>query len=254
MRINRPGTPPAPARTQAPRTESKPATGQKNEVRSPATSAATARSADTFESSTRGTVRTLSATTPGRSNAARNLPAEIPTGTKDYYRQRRDDFVRRNPGMTPPAYYMEYGQKYLDRFSSLGPKDLTPKGLEWRDKTLKALQDSIEMKRMEDPVAFAQLERDPAAFKKFCYDSHPDAYVQSGLYKLPAQDMLKIGTTPDLKDLLTKDGVRQVLVALGKMNPGDAVNVAKESLKELAKDLIPSFPPLFRRPSLGLSW
>ena len=254
MRINRSGTPPAPARTQAPKTESKPATGQKNEVRSPATSAATARSADTFESSTGGTVRTLAATTPARSNAARNLPAEIPTGTKDYYRQRHDDFVRRNPGMTPPAYYMEYGQKYLDRFSSLGPKDLTPKGLEWRDKTLKALQDAIEMKRMEDPVAFAQLERDPEAFKKFAYDSHPDAYVNSGLYKLPAQDMLKIGTTPDLKDLLTKDGVRQVFVALGKMNPGDAVNVAKESLKELAKDLIPSFPPLFRRPSLGLSW
>lgn len=248
MRIQRPGTPPLP---QASKTESTAGAAQKNTVRSTATASptATARSTDTFESA-----RTTTASGPARSNAARNLPAEIQTGTKDYYRQRHDDFVRRNPGMTPPAYYMEYGQKYLDRFSSLGPKDLTPKGLEWRDKTLKALQDAIETKRMEDPVAFAQLERDPAAFKKFCYDSHPDAYVDSGLYKLPAQDMLKIGTTPDLKDLLTKDGVRQVLVALSKMSPKDAASVAGASVKELLKDLTPRFPPLFKLPQLSLPW
>ncbi len=250
MRIQRPGTPVLP---QAPKTESTSGTAPKNAVRSTATaSAPTTRSADTFEST--ATTRTASATGSARSNAARNLPAEIQTGTKDYYRQRRDDFVRRNPGMTPPAYYMEYGQKYLDRFSSLGSKDLTPKGLEWRDKTLKALQEAIETKRMEDPVAFAQLERDPEAFKKFCYDSHPDAYVDSGLYKLPAQDMLKIGTTPDLKDLLTKDGVRQVIVALSKMSPKDAATVAGASFKELLKDLTPRFPPLFKLPQLSLPW
>ena len=85
------------------------------------------RSADAFETTTRATAKAL---TPGRSSAANNLPAEIPTGTRDYYRKRYDDFVRRNPGMTPPSYYLEYGQKYCDRFSSLGPKDLSPAGLE----------------------------------------------------------------------------------------------------------------------------
>jgi hypothetical protein len=250
MRIQRPSTPP----TQTPRTESKPAAGQKNEVRSPATSspAAPARATDTFESA-RAT-RSATSTGTARSNAARNLPAEIPTGTKDYYKQRYDDFVRRNPGMTPPSYYLEYGQKYCDRFQSLGPKDLTPEGLKWRDKTLKALQDAIETRRMEDPVGFAQLERDPEAFKKFAYDSHPDAYVDSGLYKLPVQDLIKIGTTPDLKDLLTKDGVRQVAVALSKMKPEDMVNVAKSTLQELMNDLKPSFPPLIKLPHLSLPW
>ena len=245
MRIQRPATPPT--RTQAPQTE--PAVTQTNTVRAPATAsaAAPARSADAFESTTRATAR---AVTPGRSNAARNLPAEIPTGTRDYYKKRYDDFVRRNPGMKPPDYYLEYGQKYCDRFSSLGPKDLTPQGLEWRDRTLKALQDSIETKRMEDPVGFAQLERDPEAFKKFAYDSHPDAYVQSGLYDLPAQDMLKIGTTPDIKDLLTKDGVRQVVVALGKMRPGDVADVAKETVKEAWKDAKSTFTDLIKLPKL----
>lgn len=245
MRIQRPAI--SPTRTQAAQTE--PAAPQKNTVRSPATAspAAPARTGDAFETTTRATAR---AVTPGRSNAARNLPAEIPTGTRDYYKKRYDDFVRRNPGMKPPDYYLEYGQKYCDRFSSLGPKDLTPQGLEWRDRCLKSLQEAIETKRMEDPVGFAQLERDPEAFKKFAYDSHPDAYVQSGLYDLPAQDLLKIGTTPDLKDLFTKDGVRQIFVALGKMRPGDVADVAKESVKEAWKDVKSTFNSLIKLPKL----
>ncbi|OJT18764.1 hypothetical protein BO221_39210 [Archangium sp. Cb G35] len=245
MRIQRPGI--SPTRTQAAQTE--PTVAQKNTVRSPATAspAAPARSSDAFETTTRATAR---AVTPGRTNAARNLPAEIPTGTRDYYKKRYDDFVRRNPGMKPPDYYMEYGQKYCDRFSKLGPKDLTPQGLEWRDRCLKSLQEAIETKRMEDPVGFAQLERDPEAFKKFAYDSHPDAYVQSGLYNLPAQDLMKIGTTPDLKDLFTKDGVRQIFVALGKMDVGDAANVVKESAQEAWKDVKDTFTDLIKRPKL----
>jgi hypothetical protein len=245
MRIQRPGL--SPTRTQAAQTE--PTVAQKNTVRSPATAspAAPVRSSDAFETTTRATAR---AVTPGRTNAARNLPAEIPTGTRDYYKKRYDDFVRRNPGMKPPDYYMEYGQKYCDRFSQLGPKDLTPKGLEWRDRCLKSLQEAIETRRMEDPVGFAQLERDPEAFKKFAYDSHPDAYVQSGLYDLPAQDMMKIGTTPDLKDLFTKDGVRQVVVALGKMRPGDVADVAKETVKEAWKDAKTTFTSLIKLPKL----
>ncbi|MBM7118843.1 hypothetical protein [Archangium primigenium] len=249
MRIQSPGTP-APriptARTDAPAPAA-------NTVRSPASGAPAARARDTFEPG-----KAQGAVPAARSNAARNLPAEIPTGTPDYYRQRADDFRRRNPGMEPPAYYMEYGQKYCDRFSSLGPKDLTPEGLAWRDRTLDALQSAIETKRMEDPAGFAQLERDPEAFKRFAYDSHPDAYVDSGLYKLPVQDLMKIGTTPDIKDLLTKDGVRQVIDALGKMSPGDAAKVAKESAKELVHDVKDFFsglkPPKINLPHLSLPW
>jgi hypothetical protein len=239
MRLQRSGTTPVqPQQTQA----TTPSTSTARTPAAPA-QANTARPADRFVSTSGGAVRTVAAN-PGRANAARNLPAEVKTGTKDYYKQRYDDFVRRNPGMTPPDYYLGYGQKYLDRFSSLGSKDLTPQGLEWRDKTLKALQDSIETKRMEDPVGFAQLERDPAAFKKFCYDSHPDAYVDSGLYKLPAQDLVKIGTTPDLRDLLNKDGINQVVVALGKMSPKDALKVAQATGKELWNDVTSKFKSL----------
>ena len=250
MRIQSPGT--STPRIPTAQTES-PSVAAKNTVRSPATVAPT-RSQDVFEPA-----RAQAPAAAAKGNAARNLPAEIPTGTPDYYRQRAEDFRRRNPGMEPPAYYMEYGQKYCDRFSSLGPKELTPEGLEWRDRTLKALQDSIEAKRMEDPAGFAQLERDPEAFKKFAYDAHPDAYVDSGLYELPVQDLVKIGTTPDIKDLLSKDGVRQVIDALGKMSPGDVAKVAGESVKELINDVKSIFPsgiklPEIKLPHLSLPW
>jgi hypothetical protein len=239
MRLQRSGTSPVqPQQTQATSTPTSTARTPAAPAQAPAP-----RASDRFVSTSGGAVRTLAAN-PGRANAARNLPAEVKTGTRDYYQQRHDDFVRRNPGVKPPDYYLGYGQKYLDRFSSLGSKDLTPQGLEWRDKTLKALQDAIETKRIEDPVGFAQLERDPEAFKKFAYDSHPDAYVDSGLYKLPAQDLLKIGTTPDLRDLLTKDGVRQVIDALGKMSPKDALKVAQATGKELWNDVTSKFKSL----------
>ena len=36
-------------------------------------------------------------------------PAAVEPGTPDYYQQRYDDFVSRNPGVDPPDYYLEYG-------------------------------------------------------------------------------------------------------------------------------------------------
>jgi hypothetical protein len=198
-----------------------------------------------------------SAATASRSGGAGQQPAAVKTGTLDYYKQRYDDFVRRNPGVKPPDYYLSYGDKYCQKFSQLGPKDLTPQGLKWRDATLKNLQNAIEKKRMEDPEGFAKLERDPAAFKKFCYDSHPDAYIQGGLFKLPAQDLLKIGSTPELRDLLGKDGIRQTVEVLKQMGVKDLGKIGMETLKELGRDLGDLLPdihlPEIRLPKLSFS-
>jgi hypothetical protein len=205
---------------------------------------------DGFESGARAAGAAGTGRAAGAS-AARNVPAEVRTPSGDYYRQRHDDFVRRNPGVQPPDYYLNYGQKYLEKFSSLGPKDLSPAGLAWRDRTLKALQDSIEMKRAEDPVAFAQLERDPAAFKKFAYDTHSDAYVNSGLFNLPAQDLVKIATTPELRDLLGKDGVRQIADVIGRLKPEDVARIGGKTLEELGR-AIDEFRKNFKLPKLEL--
>jgi hypothetical protein len=261
MRVNGPGGPFRPKQAE----ETKPAASKEtpSQTRS---SSETRQSTRTVTSDGFEAGRASGAGAAARSSgpaAARNLPAEVRTPSADYYRQRYDDFVRRNPGQTPPDYYLNYGQKYADKFSSLGPKDLTPAGLAWRDKTLKALQDAIEMKRAEDPAAFAQLERDPVAFKKFCYDSHPDAYVSSGLFNLPAQDLVKIATTPELRDLLGKDGVKQTIDVIGRLRPDDLARIGGETLKELGRgidDLLKNFKlpkidlPRLPVPSIRLPW
>jgi hypothetical protein len=248
MRVNGSGGPFRPKQAE----ETKPATSKEapQQARSTSEARQTSRvNSDGFEAG-----RASGAGAAARSSgpaAARNLPAEVRTPSMDYYRQRYDDFVRRNPGQTPPDYYLNYGQKYLEKFASLGPKDLSPAGLEWRDKTLKALQEAIEMKRAEDPAAFAQLERDPAAFKKFAYDSHPDAYVQSGLFNLPAQDLVKIATTPELRDLLGKDGIRQTIDVIGRLRPADLARIGGETLKELGRG-IDEFRKNFKLPKIDL--
>jgi hypothetical protein len=45
--------------------------------------------------------------------------------------------------------------------------------------------------------AFAELERDGDAFRKFVYDTHPEAYFEAGVCDLPDGDLLKIAGTPD---------------------------------------------------------
>ena len=62
------------------------------------------------------------------------LPAAIPpVGSVDYYKQRHDDFVRRNPGVTPPDYYLEYLptnpwiHRPFEGYVAMGPEKLLEK-------------------------------------------------------------------------------------------------------------------------------
>lgn len=165
-----------------------------------------------------------------------DVPTPVKTGTSTYYTERAADFRRRNPGMEPPPYYLEYGDKYVKRFASLDQTDLSPQGLEWRDKTLKTLQELMEKKRIEDPEGFAKLERDPEAFKQFAYATHPEAYMKSGLFDLPAQDLAVIARTPDLRDVLTKDGIGQTLITLGKLTPRDVADIAVQTAKQALRN------------------
>ena len=249
MRVNGPG---GSFRTKQAETETaKPASTSSKEAAPVAPRSPEVRSSSVAADGFVASARAGSALKSTGPSAVRNQPAEVRTPSNDYYQQRYDDFVRRNPGVTPPDYYLNYGQKYLEKFSALGPKDMSPAGLAWRDKTLKALQEAMESKRAEDPVAFAQLERDPEAFKKFAYDSHPDAYVSSGLFSLPAQDLVKIATTPELRDLLGKDGVKQTVDVIGRLRPEDLARIGSKTLEELGKG-IEEFRKNFKLPHIDL--
>jgi hypothetical protein len=200
----------------------------------------TTRTATAQESNT---VTRAPASPPGA-----DAPREFPTGKMDYYRKRHFDFVARNPGVPPPPYYLQYGDKYIQRFKALGPDELSPEGLAWRDRALKGLQDAMETLRgVNGGAEFAKLERDPKKFQEFAYATHVDAYVNAGLFELPAQDLKAILLTPDLQDLLTQDGLKQILKAGMKVRPKDMeAIVAATGSEVMRRDVQPTVDQLER--------
>jgi hypothetical protein len=57
--------------------------------------------------------------------------------------------------------------------------------------------------------------------------------VSSGLFNLPAQDLVKIATTPELRDLLGKDGIRQTVDVIGRLRPEDVARIGGKTLEQL---------------------
>ncbi|WP_434574817.1 RHS repeat domain-containing protein [Riemerella anatipestifer] len=135
-----------------------------------------------------------------------------------YYAWRDRDFRRQNPGKTAPDYYMEYGHKYINRFTNETSKTMSRSGKIWLREARKNLQVAIE-DRLAKPDG-ADLERDNDKFRSFAFDSHISAYWnETGkvpLYTLGAVDLTKILLTPDVKDLVSSDGLRQVKGMIGK--------------------------------------
>jgi hypothetical protein len=127
-------------------------------------------------------------------------------GTTDYYKFRRDDFQKRyGKNKKAPTYYMSYGDKYAQRFSSeLYPK-LSGQGKDWLIKTRYYLQILMENGLADNPA----MELDDKTFTDFAFDTHPEAYINGGLLELGFEDKLEIALTPDVQDLMSPGGVKQ---------------------------------------------
>ena len=134
------------------------------------------------------------------------LPAAITPGTDKYYQLRARDFMRRHPEMSPPDYYLSYGDYYMRTLLGINFSD---EGKAWAGRTRDALQRAIEKKRMEDPYGFDSLERDPDRFRDYAFSTHYKAYSDSGFYQLSAQDIIKPITHIKLHDLLSREGLHQ---------------------------------------------
>jgi len=140
----------------------------------------------------------------------------VPTPTDHYYRDRLADFAARCPDTTPPSYYADYGDKCLHQFRRTEPH-LTVQGQRWLQRTLVDLQERLEHRRAGDPEGFGRLERDSNAFGKMAFDMHSDAYLASGISELPVSDLFKIATTPDVADLVTPEGLEQLMEVISGM-------------------------------------
>lgn len=143
-----------------------------------------------------------------------------PLGELSYYQTRHDDFLGRYSDcaqLTPPDYYLGYGNKYVTRFTVDTFQRLSPEGQQWLLNARKNLQIAIENRRRADPAAFDQLEKNNDAFRAFAYATHPDAYWNAGLGELSLFDLASIGMTPDVEDLLAWDGILQVVDIGGRL-------------------------------------
>ena len=142
------------------------------------------------------------------------LPRPYPErlGTPEWYDARRDDHLIRHEGNPePPSYYLAYGKKYCLRFSEALYPDLSDAGQRWLIKTRTYLQLAIEERLLDDPDGFDALESDDERFQAFAFETHARAYLAGGLAALPVEDLLAIAATPDLRDLLTPEGLAQIL-------------------------------------------
>ena len=177
------------------------------------------------------------------------IPPLVPNdilGTTGYYRWRHDNFLDRHPELEQtcsdciPDYYLDYGERYVIKFTDdLYPK-LSNRGKEWLVRARLNLQVAIEDHIRTDGLAFALLEENPSLFRKFAFDSHADAYLDAGLADLPLTDLMKIGTTPSIKDLLSKDGTMQVFQisnALGK-DRVKKINYLFKNIHRQSKELV----------------
>ncbi len=145
-------------------------------------------------------------------------PKPVSTGTASYYLDRLQDFQRRCPTLTPPSYYAEYGNKCLGQFLASKPS-LSPRGQRWIDETLALLQEMMEQERRRDEDGFAELERDDEAFRDFAFGTHSRAYQETGVFDLDVSDLWRIARTPDLSDLLSDDGAKEIVqLVLGRDN------------------------------------
>lgn len=146
---------------------------------------------------------------------------------------RHFDFLNRHKDCshTVPDYYLDYGDKYIRRFTdALYPK-LSKDGKKWLLEARRLLQrymengfkqnmDSLEVETIAETdfsifasvktAKLESLELDNAIFRSFAYGTHPAAYIDAGLKELYIPDLWQIVRTPDWADMKTRDGLGQI--------------------------------------------
>lgn len=171
-----------------------------------------------------------------RLSGLENLPQPVPPGI-DYYALRAQDYAARHPAESPPDYYLHYGDKYCRRFCLSLRRRLSPAGRLWIDNTCNLLQQMIEARRAENPAAFARLEEDGDAFRRYAYSTHAAAYIQGGIAALGLLDLLLILAIIDLKDLFGIEALSQmlsVLIHLAGVHTGRMVALARRPMQLLS--------------------
>ena len=131
---------------------------------------------------------------------------ESKVGTCDFYTCMSDQ----TPGDRASGYYWNYGKKYCERFKSSSlARDA--KAARWLDCVTLNLHRAILSQCIKHG-------NDLDKIKACAYATHAKVYTDCGICELDKTfiKQLKVVFTPDAGDLWTKDGLKQVVEALGR--------------------------------------
>jgi len=165
-----------------------------------------------------------------------------------------------------------YGYKYCTSFTNeLMPK-LTKHGQTWLNQAKKKLQDYMEMgvvdkffiskyntsyniknsltkkdgKTIIDKTGkkvekfYTNIELYNTKFQSFAFGTHPDAYNPLEMSKLPAQDLIRILLTPEMKEWMGAETWEQAWIMAKNMNYGSVTKSSWEQLKTDTKQAVES--------------
>jgi len=119
-------------------------------------------------------------------------------GRNDYYWARHIDYSLRYPMNRRRDYYMAYGNANLNNFLS-ARNSLSLQGQRWTDSTKLFLQRMLESGLRSYP----NLENNDRLLTDFAFGTHTDAYIRAGFLNLPCEDLFKIATTPNWRDVFS---------------------------------------------------
>jgi len=106
----------------------------------------------------------------------------------------------------PSEYFQTYGKKYCQRFLSI--QNFSASGKNWRNSTLKCLQETIvpDLDISDNPKC------DCGRMKGVAYKSHVACYTKPGasICDLSATDINEIRKVIDTADLFTSEGWKQM--------------------------------------------
>jgi hypothetical protein len=106
-------------------------------------------------------------------------------------------------GCGDSGYLLGYGAHYASRFYFETRPRMGFAGQDWLDQVLVCLQ-----RDLRDAIS---IDTSCADIRRIAFDQHPSCYVQSGFCTLPVRDILQVPRTIAGRDLLSRDGLRQVL-------------------------------------------
>jgi hypothetical protein len=146
----------------------------------------------------------------------------IPPHCTDSDWSRHSNFMMRHIGCghKPPSYYVAYGYYYCSNYGAKLRPRLSRAGQEWLDNARwylqKYMEEGLQQNVRRDTIELSsetsghggckmdvqrlQLELDEDTFKQFAFKTHPLAYLDGGLAKLPLDDLFRIMGGPNLQE------------------------------------------------------